>query len=86
MEMTKLPMLVVAAIILVSSQTYADEVKDNHKDKPLMKINWNKIRNPILDLEPEISARDPLLHYHDGVFPRYRQVKRPFALDGHSLS
>jgi hypothetical protein len=33
-----------------------------------MAIDWNSATNPFLDLCPEVYARDPLLHYHDGVF------------------
>ena len=32
-----------------------------------MKINWSAISNPILDMEPDVSLRDPALVYHEGV-------------------
>lgn len=33
-----------------------------------MTIDWSGIANPFLDLSPRVYARDPLLHYQDGVF------------------
>ena len=36
--------------------------------QPPVKIEWSKITNPFLDTEPEVSVRDPLLVYHDGIF------------------
>jgi hypothetical protein len=32
-----------------------------------MNISWSQIRNPVLDREPAVSARDPALLLHDGV-------------------
>lgn len=34
----------------------------------MQKIDWNSIQNPILDLEPKISVRDPAFYEHDGTF------------------
>ena len=33
-----------------------------------MNVDWSLIRNPFLDREPGVSARDPALLWHDGVF------------------
>ena len=33
-----------------------------------MNIEWSKIINPFLDYEPEVTDRDPLLFYNDGIF------------------
>ncbi len=33
-----------------------------------MEVDWTAIANPFLDRCPQVYARDPLLHYHDGVF------------------
>lgn len=32
-----------------------------------MDIRWSQIRNPVLDREPAVSARDPAMVLHDGV-------------------
>lgn len=33
-----------------------------------MTVNWPGVTNPFLDRCPQVYVRDPLLHYHDGVF------------------
>ncbi len=34
----------------------------------MLDIDWESIRNPILDQEPEISVRRPAIYFHDGNF------------------
>lgn len=33
-----------------------------------VQVDWARIRNPFLDFGPKLSARDPLLIFHEGVF------------------
>lgn len=51
------------AVFLAQAVAASPEVKAQKMD-----IQWSKITNPFHDTEPEVSVRDPLLHYDNGVF------------------
>lgn len=60
---------VVSAVWLAASLSAADAGESgNQRSKPLMSVEWSKVVSPFLDTEPEVSVRDPLLVYNEGIF------------------